>query len=525
MRKIYITLVILLAAMFTMAYFYFTKLNKETSSHEISLYAATANSGLVFSLQNDKSVFDILKGQELFEKLTGKIKFSQFALLKTKLVASPAVNRLITGSNIFIGFSAGKNKEIDYLISTQFNENQEKPLLLEALQSSGIKLIPDQGIMKLVLNDSTSFYLGLEKNLILLSDAAAPVKFALEAVSKQHPQEFLTYIKAHHKHTRNSLANLYIDFSRLPVLLKSVLPGALNGNLDVLNKQQAFASLTYNFSKERLFFTGNTQLNDQRNYLSLFTELKPQKSTLDNLLPDNTANFKLYAIPDYKSWKKGLGNWFALHKDEGKINKLLKDTEKEYHLNPDEIFPQYFKDQLISFQLKTGENLAAINLSNGDKLKQLLLDLSADYNQDIKVFKKAGLLYAYFGEPFRKFSKPYYIIFDNYMVFANQPGSLQDFMNSYQHDKLLISTPDYIDLFSQISNNSSITYYINDRNSVDLVRKAVYRPYYNHFIAADGWSNFRSFIYQLSGDQGTFQTNLLINTARVVIPDEDLTNK
>lgn len=523
MRKIYFTLIVLLAAMIAMAYVYFAKLNKENSYNEISLYAATANSGLVFSLQNDKSVFEILKGQDLFEKLTGQAKFDQLSQLKTKLISLPAVNNLISGSNIFISFSAGKNKETDYLISTQFNQSQEKPQLLEALKASGIKLTEDQGLVKMALNDSISFYLGLQTNLILLSNSARPVQTALNSLKEKKSQDFVNYIKSHHNHSKNSLGNLFIDFARLPAFLKAILPGTLNGNLDVFAKTQAFASLNYNFSKERLFFNGNTKVNDPKNYLNLFTSQVVQKNTIDNLLPENTANFRLYAIPDYKSWHKSLNNWFTLHKEDKKVKKIIQDTDKEYRLNPDEIFPKYFKDQLITFQLKTGENLAAINLSNGDQVKQLLLDISQDYNEDIKALKKADLLYSYFGEPFKKFSKPYYLIADNYMVFSNQPSSLQDFLTAYRNNKLLISTPDYINLYSQISNNANITYYVNHKNADDLIRKAIYRPYYNYFNAENGLQKFSSFIYQLSADQGAFQTTLLINTT-TAHASEDLTN-
>lgn len=523
MRKIYITLIILLASMIAMAYVYFAKLNKDSSYNEISLYAATANSGLVFSLQNDKSVFDILKGQDLFENLMGQAKFNQLSLLKTKLFVSPALQHLVNGSNIFLSFSAGKNKETDYLICTQFNETGEKPMLAEALKSSGIQTSTEHGIQKFSLNDSTVFYLGTEKNLILLSNAANPVIAALASSRKNQQQEFVNYIKSHHNHSKNSLGNLFIDFSRLPELLKAVVP-ALNGNADVLARQQSFAALNYNFSKERVYFNGNTKVNDPKNYLSLFTTQAAQKNTLDNLLPEQTANFILYTIPDYKRWRKTLQNWFALRKEDKQVSQLLKSTAAEYHLDPEEIFPGYFKDQLITFQLRSGENIGAINLSNGDKVAQLLLDLSSPYSEDIKVFKKSGLLYSYFGQPFKMFSKPYYTIIDNYMVFSNQPLALQNFLSAYRNNKLLIGTADYTNLYSQISANSSVTYYVNHQNSTDLVRRSVYRPYYIHFTAGKGLKRFSSFIYQLSSDQGSFQTNLLMNTPQQPA-DEDLTNK
>ena len=69
MKRIYITIFVLFAAMVSMAYIYFSKLNKDTNDNDISLYAATAKSGLIFSLQNDKSVLDLLKSQDLLQSL------------------------------------------------------------------------------------------------------------------------------------------------------------------------------------------------------------------------------------------------------------------------------------------------------------------------------------------------------------------------------------------------------------------------------------------------------------------------
>jgi hypothetical protein len=519
MKKIYLTLFTLFAAIVGMAYLYFSKLNQETTYNETSLYAATANSGLIFCIQNDKSIFDILKGQDFFQKLLGQEKFNQLSLLKNKLIANPVVNNLIGNRKIFISFSAGRNKETDYLISTQLNDELEKPKLLNALKANGVKMSQENGMMKLVLNDSTSFYLNVEKNLIILSSSPAPVKAAAAAAANQQNNQFVAYIKSSNKFSKNSLGNLYIDFNKVPALLKSMLPGHLNGGLSVFNHQNSFASLSYNFSKERLFFNGGSQLNDQKNYLALFASLAPQKNNIDNLLPEHTANFQLYAMTDYAGWRKKLNNWFLFNKEDQKIKNTIKSFNTEYHIDAEKIFPVYFQNQLISFQLKSAENIAAINLTNGDKVKQLLLDMSDDYNQDIKRFKKSGLLYCYFGEPFQSFSRPYYTIIDNYMVFSNQPGALQSFLNDYHNNRLLINTPDYINVYSQISKTANITYYINRKNSEYLVRKTFYTPYYNHFIKEQGLKQFTSLVYQLSGDKGNFQTNLLINTMPDIIPD------
>jgi len=516
MKKIYFTLIFLLLAMSGMAYLYFSRLNRENTYNEIGLYAATAHSGLVFCIHNDRSIFEILKGQDLFQHLLGDAKFNKISLLKDKIISSPAINNLIANRNIFIAFSGGKDREINYLISSQLNDEQDKQALVDALQTAGIKASGTRGVMTLPLNDSTTFYLGIEKNLVLLSDKAELVNAGLALNPSQVPHDFVDYIRQNNTLSKNSVGNLFIDFNKIPALLKAILPGNLNGNLALFNRQNSFASLSYNFSRERLFFSGNTKVNAAGSYLNLFTHTASLKNSIDNLLPDNTSNFRLYAIPHYKQWRGTLITWFTSRKEDAKVKQNIADTKQEYRLNAEGIFPVYFKDQLITFETSSSENLGAINLSNGDKVKQLLLDISEDYDQDIKAFKVPELLYSYFGEPLKKFSKPYYVIIDNYMVFANQPGALHNFLNNYRANRLLINTPDYVNLFAQISNSADITFYVNQKNSAPLLRRNIYLPYYKHYLSEKGLGKFSSLIYQLNADKGSFQTNFLINTLPVM---------
>jgi len=512
MKRIYFTLIVLLAAMLGMAYLYFSRLNRESAYNEISLNAATANSGLIFCMQNDRSIFEILKGQELFRQLLGDQKFNDFNQLKEKIIASPAINTLIANQNIYFSFLGGKNKEIDYLISTQLNNEDSQTALTEALKAGGMTIKTTGSITQLSLNDSTHFYMAIDKNLLLLSNQPAPVQLASKTNLAESNKDFTAYIKSNNTLNKNSVGNLFIDFAKLPLLLKSVLPGALNGNLSILAHQQSFAALNYNFSQKKLFFSGSSKVSDPKSYLNLFSALTPEKNSIDNLLPASTANFTLYAIPSYKTWRISLNKWFELNKEDKKIKKIITGVNTSYYLNTDDIFPVYFKNQLITFQLKSSEDLGAINLSNGDKVKQLLLDISQDYDQDIKSFKVAGLLYSYFGEPFKKFSRPYYTIIDNNLIFANNPSTLQVFLNAYKNNKLLITTAEYADLYTQASNSASVTFYANHRNSADLARHNLYLPFYRHFLADKGLGIFSAVIYQLNGDKGIFLTNFLINT-------------
>jgi hypothetical protein len=510
MKKILVIIIALFTAILTLAYMYFSGLNTDRESNDSSLYAATANTALIFSFQNDKSIFDILKGQDILQEIIGENNFAQLQSIKDHILSAPEINRIIGKQNIYMSLIPGKDKHIDLLYSTQINPGSNRNQLLIALASAKLQLDTSQKITTITLPDSMIFYLGTKDNLLLLSSSAQSISNALSTPINSN-SKFAQHIKSTTRLTKNSLAEVYINFKTLPQLLKSTMPGKLSGELSVLDDCNAFASLVYNFSKEKILLTGVTQSNDPNGYYELFSNSNAQKITITNILPENTANYTVFAIENYTNWKGKLQSWFANKKEENKAADVLKNISAKYHIDPNQILPKYFKDQLITFQLSTTEKIGAINLSNGEKVDQLLLDLSTDYGDGIKLFKEDDFLYVYFGEPFKKFKRPYYIIIDNYMVFANNASTIQSFLNSYKNNRLFINKESYAISINQLPNTSSISFFIDLNNSSDIFLKNIYLPYYKHITSEKGLKNYQSFIYQLSGDNGKFQTNVLMS--------------
>jgi len=281
--------------------------------------------------------------------------------------------------------------------------------------------------------------------------------------------------------------------------------------LSVFNKQNGYATLNYNFSKEKILFNGNAELLDADNYFKLFENTAPQNISITNLLPNKTAGYVLYATDNYQSWLTKLKALQKRRNETAKVDGLIRKIRADYGTDLDKVFPVYTKNQFISFQLATGEKLGAIALSNGEKVKQMFLDLSADYNEHIKIFKIPNILNGYFGDAFKKFERPYYTIIDNYLVFSNYASTLESFLNDYQSSRLLIDTPEYQDALNQLSSTSNIGFYFGLKNSRDLIRQNVRLQYYKHMVADSGLKTFDTFYFQMSADKNKFITNLLVN--------------
>lgn len=520
MKKIAIIIGLLLIAIVAMAYLYFSRLNADRNTSDISLHAATSSSGLIFSFENEKGITDILKEQPLFSEILGEEKYKELSSIKKHLLTLPIVNQETANQYIYIGFVPNNKQKIDFICFTQVHDPNYVHQIIGAIKAAGTTTESLEDMNKLTLPDSTVCYLTIKENLVVLSNSSEQVSDYL-ASQKDKTNEFADFINTNDKINKNSLARLYINFNKLPGILTNIIAGKLNGELSVFNKQNAFAALTYNYSKDKLLLTGTTIANDQNNYYNLFSDQEAQKNSIQNMLPENTSSYTIFAIANYPEWQKKLKTWMNNMRDK-KSSELIQNINTKYHLNLDEIVPKYFKNQMVTFQLSTSEKIGAINLSNGDKLSQLLIDLSNNYSDDIKVLKEEGILYAYFGLPFEGFKKPYYIIFDNYLVFANHASTLQAFLSNYDNNQLLINTPNYISAANQLPYNSSINFYIDHNNSSEIIRKNVYLPYFKHLQSEEGLKKYDSFTYQLSGDNGKFQTNILLNKQPQVLQKDSL---
>ncbi len=381
---------VLLIAMIAMVYLYFSNLNLSTQANDLSLNTVSAHSGVVFSFDHEKSFYEILKDQDLFQHILGKTKSNQLASLKEEFIEQWALAKFLERQKIYVGFLAGENSQIDYLICTQLKQSLDLEQLLTAHVPKNIKTSQLKDIVKLSFSDSSFIYLGLKDRLLILSNASEQVEKVMNGETPK-TSDFANYIKDISGFTKNNLANLYLNFDALPTLFKNILNGPINGELSILNEKGAYATLNYNFSREKLLFNGSTMLDNPNSYYTLFNHLTDQKIFINNLLPEKTANYTIYAISDYTDWLTGLSKWLGTQRGAAQILKNEENISKKYGLALKQIFPTYFKNQFLTFQLASGEKFGGIALSNGEKVGQALLDLSSEYAPDIRIFRERDI--------------------------------------------------------------------------------------------------------------------------------------
>jgi len=517
MKKIVILTSALFLGVALMAYLYFSRLGIENNAKDLALQSATNNAALVFSFQNDKGFYNIIEGQQLIQQVLGQDKMNLLNQLKRSVIDDNLLNKYIKDQQVYISVLPDTNKTLNFLITIQISPENDIKKFYEQLKSKRTISQNSKDVYHIKLNDSLTVFMGIQSQVVTVSTSLKLIKDASIRLSEN---PFTEFIKENNHQIKNVLAHVYINFNKAPLLLKNIISGNINGEIAVFDKQNSYAILNYNFSKEKILFSGNTQLKDPGNYLKLFENTLAQNTTIQNILPDNTANYVLYAFDDYVKWSAKLNGWRQQNKTAEQSTTVIKSIKDQYRVDLNAVFPAYTKNQFVTFQLSTTEKLAAIALSNGEKVRQLLLDISADYNEDIKLFKSSDILYSYFGEPFKKFGRPYFTIIDNNLIVANNASTIQVFLNNYKNNRLLIQTPQYLDAINQISNTSNVSYYINTKNSAGIFRENIQLPFYKHLRADSGLKTFDTFCYQMSADRDKFITNLLLNKyLKPEIPD------
>ncbi len=523
MKKIYITLGILLLGVVAMAYLYFSNLNTEANANDLPLNAIAKDASIVFSFDNDQSFYEILAGQDLLQNILGETKSKNLKSIRENLMAYPEIFNQLDGQKIYIGILPGPANTVDFLISTQLKPIYDPLKLLDYLKSQKIQLVKQKENYQLTFKDSTNCFINIKDKLILISNSDVTLTQSL--ANSRIDKGFISYIKTNSHLSKTTLANLYINFNHIPLLLQPILNSGLTGELHIFSQQNAYAALNYNFSKEKLLFNGNTDLNNN-DYFKLFANIAEQKININNILPNKTANYTSYAIQDYTNWYNQLKELLLSRKGNEGLKKDLEQINQTYRLNIEEIFKSHFNKQFVSFQLNTGEKFGAVALKDGEKLNQLLLDLSAEYDVDIRIFKEPDIPYYFFGDPFKKFERPFYTIIDNYLVMANNASSIQSFLNSYRNGDLLIQDEDYRNLSDQLSTSSTVSFYINNKNSSQILSRNLKRSYFKQYQSKVGLKDFDSFSYQLSGDNGRFLTNILLHKKpEKIVETDSLTTK
>jgi hypothetical protein len=515
MRKHFIITLILLIVVAYVTVVYFKNLNPPGTHTSKVLNAIPDNASLVFEFNNDDGFYDIFKDNKLFTALIGKQQLGELDTLRQQLLQNPLLGKYFTGQNLFISVHPSQTKNIALLI-TMTAAKGLGPVVIHALSkqpNSGLLITPfhtagKQGyifyinLLKkrfyLVSNDDDIFSGSFSKELIDQSAAYKKVK------------NIQSFVLLPEQQNVNSLANLYVNYSRLDSLFDQLFK---NKNTDIFKSFRllpGFGALSLNYKTEALMFNGATTIQPDKpvSYLNLFTNQQSVTNHLKDIFPSTTAYATNFSVSDPTKFGKNLAQWYTkagLKKEE---DALFSNVQAETATDVQGRFDSLLGNEFALITTRYFEKLAIVSVTDGSRLNLLLTGISKMTNENTGQFSYDKLPFFLLGDAFSIFRRPYFLIVDNYLVLANSSGELKSYYDSYINRKFLSKNDQYEQFDNLLAAQSNIAFLLIFKNAEPIFKRDMNAGFYDAFETNNpGWKSFYGASMQFTTADKNFYTN------------------
>jgi hypothetical protein len=514
MKKQIIITLILLAATAYVTVVYFKNLNPPGTRTSQVMHLIPDNASLVFEFNNDKGFYDIFKDNKLFAAVTGKQKLGLLDTLRQQLLQNPLLDKYFTGQNIFISLHPSKTDDIDLLLTIS-SSNAFEPDLFDQLSkqpNNGLLITPIRSGGK----NGYNIYINALKRRFYIINKGNNIfsgSFSKDLIDQsatyQHKTDKQTFVLLSEQQSNNSLANLYVNYSQLSPLFEHLFK---NKNTDIFKNFKllpALAALSLNYRSDAIMFNGATTIqNKPLSYLNLFTKQQPVVNHLDEVFPSTTAYSTDFAVSNPLKFGSDLADLqnktgFANERDQ-----LFSKIKAETAVKIKTEFNSLLGNEFAIITTRYFEKYAVVSVRDGSKLKLILTAMSimSDENRGLLSYDKVPFFLL--GDAFSVFKKPYFMIIDNYLIFANSNTELLSFYDTYINRKFLNKNDQYNQFDNLLAVQSNVSFFFHFKNAQPILERDLSPQVYDSFKSIEpGWKSFYAASVQFSAVDKNFYTN------------------
>ena len=504
----------LFIAVLSVAYLYFSNLNVKNRSNNQILSEIPSDASVIFQHQNDQSLYDIFKDYTIFDTIVGPQKKEDIHWLTNYLMSTVTLKTVMSGQKVFLSFHPSKTDSVDFLWSMQLkdklNEEDIRKISVSDPSNQILTFQETEQDIFLIKNKTRNrpFYFAIVKGIVRGSFNKDLLFRSLDKNSEKIDPEFIKTINEGVRKDENVLVNLFINYNRQG-FLQPFFRNNLSGNFEILQSFSGFSSLSLNYKNDDLIYNGLTNILDKKNnYTRLFLNQTPVKNTIKTILPYNTSNALVYGLSSYTLFHDELSGLFKDRKELDTLNKQMGKITSETGVNPDRDLQKLWGNELSTIQLSTYENLAIIKVTNGTQMQFFLEPLSSTYSETIRKINFESLFYNYWGDPLKKYAKPFYMISDNLLILSNSPGTLQRYLKDYNSEKFLLKTESFRQFDQLVGDQSNISFILHFSNSASILKNLLKRNYAENFgNDKHGIKDLYALSYQLASNKDHFFTN------------------
>ncbi len=522
MRKIIIIISLLFTAIIATTWLYFKNLNSVTQSNEKVFLMIPEDASLIYEYKSEESVYQIFKDFKLFSEIIGKTHFEHLKGLKEIFIDDLNAGPALKESKIFFSIHTTQTNKSDFLILTTLaKENNDTNSLLEILASKykiSNSTLNQTTVHQIEFNNKSKFWFFFNNDVIAGSFDKDLITKSVNLIANKTLNKDLN-LNSNSPRSKKSLANLYINFSKVPDFLNHFSNRKNPQETFYLKNIKATATLNINYQNNAFMFSGITLPDkNSKTYFNLFLSQKAGKSTLLDVIPFDVSNYAFYYVSDYKKFNTELRSLHNQQKEWKKLEKQLNYITQKHAINLDKELVTVIGKEFGSFQLASGDEIGIIKSSNTNRLSFLLSTISSAVSDDIRHFDDSYLMQTYFGDALKNFKRPYYAFIENHLIIANNTSALSSYLNNYSKQNLLSRTDKNLNFQQYLSNQGNIFYFIHNSNSKAVIKSFLSKNAYKAFKSDEfKWTDIYGFAIQFSADNDKYFTNLYMNK----MPEEE----
>ena len=529
MRRIILIAVFLFITAVMVTAFYFAKLKLPGQNTSNVIDQIPEDAALVFEFKNDAEFYDLFRQSTLLTSFIGQKKANELQYLHQHLMKEPALKAAFNNRSIFISLHPGiTSGNLDMLMLINADDVKEAQQTLNALIINSNAAFETETIGSKTIHDITfpaikeAFYLTYNDGVVAGSfNKALLLNFLDER--KENKVSNLTQLSD--QQNKNSIANLYVNYQRFPVLFKQLFRNQNDDFFRFLAGFPASAALSLNYKTDALLFNGFTQSDTSAaNYLDLFLKQQPVKNTLKNIYPANTALAVSFAFGSPIGFLKEFDAWQNQAHQSKKANALFSQIKTETGVSIKTAFRKQLDKEFAVITTSESEKIAVIKVKNGSELEPFLRNISVDPDSERTRFKYENLPYCLLGEPFAHFKQPFFVLIDNYLFLSNSENGLKHYLENYHQQHFLSEDQQYYDFDQLLAEQSNVSFFVHLPNSFQILKSNL-QPGFSEIFAQKntGWNNYFAAALQFTASENKFYTNFCLRQKKLETNKSDST--
>lgn len=399
---------------------------------------APSNASVIIKASNIESLKSAVNNNDFLQKFS---KTNSFKTLQKKLTN---LSILKTESEILICFSHDKQDSLQFTVITSLHEDLMQTDSLSDYKEE-VLTYNDKTIIKSSINNNT-FYSATIDSTFFASTSKSIVEEVFIPTEK-----FITLDKVFN--TTSNDKTFSIGLSPDSSFLKSMF---IEDSIALRTFTQYIVA-DVELNQDNIYFNGITKAEDStKSLINIFKNTIPQENQTYRIAPSNCDGFMSFTFDNYKTFETNLGRF---NRNDSIVNtSILFDDIIEVGV--------IYQDQKCAVILNSIDIIAT-----GDALlnEQTLIDTYRAV--DIFSFSDPVLFAKTFSPLITYKHTNLYCIIDNYFIFADDLGVLQNIIASYQNKTTLADKAYFKSSREKLSDASSLLQIINASSLKNILDK------------------------------------------------------